>query len=359
MIRLTKSNGLVLFTCATTGRLEHGTVNRNPEDSLTSDIHSYYKNLTEIDFKNALKLDELFELYNFSVNENSHDLYFYGIKKGEATKVSLDRHIIHEGQYLTLCILENQFFEHTKEFVLYKFDTPEYADSLIIVGGNDFSCINYCRQEYRNKTIIAYNWEQLVDCNEWLNTSALISDMKHADVIWDYDYLNKTYMELFHNVKVEKIQPFEYYPAIEKLNNKENPSIDVLIYGTLNTRRAKILATIQLQLYDSVSIAIIAGMSREETYKYIENSKIVLNLHGFEPWSRQEQERIGFLLGNKKCVISELSQENYFNGAIIESRVDEMIHTIRYALSNDNWKRIGNKGYELFKNNKCSKVTNY
>src|SRR5574343_1053774 len=291
-----------------------------------------------------------FSEYEFSINNESHDLYFYGIKKQYQQPISLNQHVIISFIYLTLCILKNQFFEHIKNFVLHKFDTEEYINSLIIVGGNDFSCIDYCRVVFSDKKIIAYNWEQLVDCNQWLNVSYLISAIKKADEIWDYDYLNELYLNKFYNIKVSKVFPFEYYQEMEILVNNPNPEIDLLIYGTLNERRARILASIQPYLYDKVSIAIIAGMSREATYKYIENSKVVLNLHGFEPWSRQEQERIGFLLGNKKCVISEISQENYFNGAILESRIDELLYTIKYALEKDRWLYIGSRGYELFKN---------
>ena len=359
MIRLAKSGGLVIFTCATEGRAEHGTGEHKPEDSLTSTIHSYYRNLSELDFRNSVNLDDFFSVYEFSVNNESHDLYFYGIKKQSQQTISFDRHVIISGNFLTLCILKNQFFEHIKNFVLYKFDTEEYANSVIVVGGNDFSCIDSCRAVFNNKKIIAYNWEQLVDCNQWLNVSYLISAIKKADEIWDYDYLNELYLNKFYNIKVNKVVPFEYYPEMETLVNNPNPEIDLLIYGTLNERRARILASIQPHLYDKVSIVIVAGMSREATYKYIENSKVVLNLHGFEPWSRQEQERIGFLLGNKKCVISEISQENYFNGAILESRVDELLYTIKYTLENDRWRYIGLNGYDMFKNGKCQKITNY
>jgi len=275
------------------------------------------------------------------------------------TPISIDRHIIISGNYLTLCILKNQFFDNIKNFMLSKFDIEEYKNSVIVVGGSDFSCIQYCREQHTNKKIIAYNWEQLVDCNQWINVSHVISEMKKADEIWDYDHLNKLYLSKFYNVSVSKVMPFEYYSNIEMLSNKKNPTIDVLVYGSLNERRARILANIQLQLYDSVSIVIVAGMSRESTYKYIENSKIVLNLHGFEPWSRQEQERIGFLLGNKKCVISEISQENYFTDAILESRLDDLIYNINYALHDDNWRQIGLNGYEKFKNGSCQKTTNY
>ena len=76
MIRM--SSGLVFFSCATTGRPEHGTRRTSPSDApFTLD---YYKNLTEQDFRDKFTFDE-FELYNFSTNNDPADLYFWGIKK--------------------------------------------------------------------------------------------------------------------------------------------------------------------------------------------------------------------------------------------------------------------------------------
>lgn len=82
MINKCRSNGLVLMTCATTGRREHGTSRKGKDDSpLTIQKGwEYYKNLTEIDFKEEIDLS-CFSTYEFSVNDNSHDLYFIGIKK--------------------------------------------------------------------------------------------------------------------------------------------------------------------------------------------------------------------------------------------------------------------------------------
>lgn len=74
------SSGLVVFTCASEGRPEHGTRRTSPGDSpLTLDMFSdYYKNLTEKDFTDVLKFEKLFQEFEFSVNRSSHDLYFWG-----------------------------------------------------------------------------------------------------------------------------------------------------------------------------------------------------------------------------------------------------------------------------------------
>jgi SAM-dependent methyltransferase len=83
MIRLTKSNGIVAFTCASLGRPEHGTLRSDPSlspgtQSLNMD---YYKNLTENDFRNSIMLADFFSEFIFYYNPISWDLYFMGIKK--------------------------------------------------------------------------------------------------------------------------------------------------------------------------------------------------------------------------------------------------------------------------------------
>jgi SAM-dependent methyltransferase len=84
-IRLLKTGGLFIFTCATEGRPEHGTRRTSPQDApLLNDLENwsdYYKNLTEEDIENIVDLDSTFSEYQFEVNPISCDLYFYGVKK--------------------------------------------------------------------------------------------------------------------------------------------------------------------------------------------------------------------------------------------------------------------------------------
>lgn len=82
MVRLSKKGGLVVFTCATTGRPEHGTERTTPQDSPLTIAKgwSYYRNLTEEDFTSVINFEKLFVQYEFSVNTQSCDLYFNGIK---------------------------------------------------------------------------------------------------------------------------------------------------------------------------------------------------------------------------------------------------------------------------------------
>lgn len=83
IIRLVKQNGLIIFSCATTGRKEHGTINNEPQSSplTVENGWSYYRNLTEQDFKEKFNFDKLFSEYQFSSDNFACDLYFWGIKK--------------------------------------------------------------------------------------------------------------------------------------------------------------------------------------------------------------------------------------------------------------------------------------
>ncbi|HEY0845159.1 MAG TPA: methyltransferase domain-containing protein [Noviherbaspirillum sp.] len=87
IVRLLKPGGLFLFSCATTGRPEHGTRRTTPHDAPfiqhMGEWSDYYKNLEESDIRAALDLDAIFVQFAFSTNSESKDLYFWGIKQGE------------------------------------------------------------------------------------------------------------------------------------------------------------------------------------------------------------------------------------------------------------------------------------
>jgi SAM-dependent methyltransferase len=93
-----KPDGLFCFTCASTGRPEHGTRRTSPFDSYGTignleDMSDYYKNLTEYDLNEVLNLKELFSVWDTYYNNITKDLYFVGIKKGISNIGSLDKYI--------------------------------------------------------------------------------------------------------------------------------------------------------------------------------------------------------------------------------------------------------------------------
>jgi SAM-dependent methyltransferase len=86
MHRLTKKGGVLIFTCASKGRLEHGTTRTTPLSSPGSQSlgWDYYKNLEQKDFEKKVDFDSLFSNYEFIYYKKTSDLYFYGVKRGES-----------------------------------------------------------------------------------------------------------------------------------------------------------------------------------------------------------------------------------------------------------------------------------
>lgn len=84
MFRMTRPDGLVLVSCATTGRKEHGTSRTNPDASpfTTAAKWDYYRNLRARDIADALNLDGWLSDHGAWVNHITKDLYFIGLRQG-------------------------------------------------------------------------------------------------------------------------------------------------------------------------------------------------------------------------------------------------------------------------------------
>lgn len=84
MLRMTRRDGMVVMTCATTGRREHGTCRSSPEASPFTSARgwTYYRNLTEKDFTTRLDLQNWFSDWRFFLSYESYDLYFVGLRHG-------------------------------------------------------------------------------------------------------------------------------------------------------------------------------------------------------------------------------------------------------------------------------------
>jgi SAM-dependent methyltransferase len=84
MVRLTRPGGVVTFTCASVGRVEHGTRRTLVSDSpgTQSEGMDYYRNLIAADFTAVMDLSALFSEWRFSTCATTFDLYFVGVRAG-------------------------------------------------------------------------------------------------------------------------------------------------------------------------------------------------------------------------------------------------------------------------------------
>lgn len=77
MYDLLLPDGLLLITCATTGRKEHGTINHQPKAS--PGTTNYYHNISLNEFLSVVGFLD-FKKSEAIINPKSNDLYFYGVK---------------------------------------------------------------------------------------------------------------------------------------------------------------------------------------------------------------------------------------------------------------------------------------
>lgn len=82
MIEYIKDEGYIIITCASKGRLEHGT-RRLKSYSNSLGKHDYYLNLEKKNFFNNFQITKIFSNYFFYYNINSFDLYTILSKKGD------------------------------------------------------------------------------------------------------------------------------------------------------------------------------------------------------------------------------------------------------------------------------------
>ena len=87
ILRMLKTNGVFLFTCASDPRPEHGTERSDKHysapflASLNNEWKNHYNNLSESDFCALDGFTDSFQFYEFEYNPNPGDLYFFGVKK--------------------------------------------------------------------------------------------------------------------------------------------------------------------------------------------------------------------------------------------------------------------------------------
>jgi autotransporter strand-loop-strand O-heptosyltransferase len=88
IIRMLKPGGAFIFTCASTGRPEHGTRRSDGSSAapllanISEEWSDYYKNLTEADIREVKGFEQAFPDGVFEYSAHPGDLYFFGVKGG-------------------------------------------------------------------------------------------------------------------------------------------------------------------------------------------------------------------------------------------------------------------------------------
>lgn len=175
--------------------------------------------------------------------------------------------------------------------------------------------------------------------------------LKNALWVWDYSQTNIELLLKLDKLKNISFCPFSYYPSLE-VCQRLPIKYDILFMGTLCKRRVDILDALRSQ---GLIVKICSKTFGQEKHRLIMQSKIVLNLHYYVNPSILETERLGLLLANRCCVVSETSSETlvdefYSNGVVFAQDTPSLIFNCQHLLSSpeliEDWRE---RSYQWFK----------
>ena len=147
------------------------------------------------------------------------------------------------------------------------------------------------------KDAILYNLEQVEAGSPWMTPRLLELFRRHE--LWDYSERNAARLAEL-GIPRPRVVPIGFVPELARIPGSTE-DIDVLFYGSLNDRRARVLDELRRR---GLRVEALFGVYGEERDRAISRSKVVLNVHYYEA-KVFEIVRVSYLLANRRCVVSE------------------------------------------------------
>lgn len=242
MLAHTKEQGIIVFTCASDGRPEHGTSRTDPRLSPgTSSLSwDYYQNLNESHF-NSLELVQALPFYMFLKNETSHDLYFIGTKSPELAAMLKDKQLQLEKQNALFCLLSERLSSGEKlttSDLLTLFDTRLCPDVLFLLYRSQRELINCNIDKFESLVFqMASVWRQSAEMEYLLSESHLRAaklDLALHNAKVSADFAQGREFFLYH------------YACVLQMNNQYLTAVDVIKKIRDYQRKAPLLRLISI-----------------------------------------------------------------------------------------------------------------
>jgi SAM-dependent methyltransferase len=166
---------------------------------------------------------------------------------------------------------------------------------------------------------VFYNFEQVHGQSQWINP--VYVGLVRRFRMWDYSERNiAAWRHGCPDADVVHV-PLGYVPELTRIPHAPSEDIDVLIYGAINERRAKVLGELQEAGLNVVAVSNAFGEQRDAL---IARSKIILDVHDFDT-KIFEIARVSYLLANRKATVSELDA-----GTEIEADIRQAVAAVPY-----------------------------
>lgn len=167
-----------------------------------------------------------------------------------------------------------------------------------------------------------YQLEPLSALSELMQERAL-AVLRGAKWVWDYSEQNRSWLEE-RGIRSSLMIP-GYHFQMQKISLVKNPEIDLLFFGAVTPRRARILERIRLKI---PRLKILEGVYGKERDEWIARSQAILNIHSYDR-PLFEAVRISYLLNNRCAVISEVSESEVYGGVpsliFNDEKIDDLI----------------------------------
>jgi hypothetical protein len=224
------------------------------------------------------------------------------------------------------------------EAVEEKGTIPGVADHVIVLGAHRLP-----GTELSDRCII-YNAEQISEKMEGSHYLRLL----RTHVVWDYSNLNLERLRRLGCTRLALCRP-GYVPELSRIEPREK-DIDVLHYGSLNPRRKETLDALTAA---GLEVKHLFGVYGAERDAWIARSKVVLNLHYYDP-AIFEIFRVSYLLMNRACVLTEtggvdLELEDFASMTCWRAPREHLVKACK-ALVEDGARReeMAKNGFEMF-----------
>lgn len=192
---------------------------------------------------------------------------------------------------------------------------------------------------------ILYNLEQVDAASNWLRPELMEIFRRH--VLWDYSSRNAAAFDVL-GVKVARIVPVGYVKELTRLQLASDPDIDVLFFGSMNSRRQKIIDEMRAA---GLRVEVVFGVYGTQRDALITRAKLLLNVHFYEA-KVLEIVRLSYLLANRCAVLSERGSDPMEDAMIADGVAFADYHHLTQRareLIDDpaERKRLAQRGFEL------------
>lgn len=216
------------------------------------------------------------------------------------------------------------------------------TDPAIVFGGH---LIAAAKSAWPHTTSVIYNTEHIASAA--MSNDYLSFLMRHE--VWDYSADNAAALSTLLGKPVRHV-PFGYVPELTRITPAPEQDIDVLFYGSMNERRRKVLDELMAAGLNVVHVFGVYGAERDDL---IAGAKVVLNMHYYMP-GHFETLRVGYLLANRKAVVSEMNPGETIDlelaGDIHAEPYDDLVQVVSELVADAPHRRMtAEAGFRAFK----------